>query len=140
MDSERHSEQSNNSLPVTEHSPKSVKKKGWFGIIGVVSNFLLARGFSERAVHRLIAALESEDEETSMGAYMALVRLGGKSTPTLLKQAIEGNQTANLLQILGDQGDPEIIPQLQQFRDMPDKAISEAAKDSIEQLKECRSD
>ena len=66
--------------------------------------------------------------------------LENRCAPRLIKRAAEGIHTADLLQIIGDQGDREMIEELERFRNAPDAAISEAARESIQQLRDLQSD
>ena len=71
-----------------------------------------------------------------MAAYMALVKLGPRNAAMLLEEARQGGNTASLLQLLGDLGEPGIIPDLEEFAQSPDTDIASAARESIAALQE----
>ena len=91
------------------------RKAVWrrFGVLGVILYYALARVVPGWAVNRLIDALASADEDTSMGAYMVLVKLGPRVAHRLLDAARQGQQTSSLLRVLADQGEPSVIPELE---------------------------
>ena len=70
-----------------------------------------------------------------MAAYMALVKLGPGSAARLLEEAKKGRQTASVLQVLGDLGEPGIIPELEEFTRSPDQKVAEAARESLDALR-----
>jgi HEAT repeat protein len=111
---------------------------GGLGIFGVFSNYALARVRSGKAVIRLVSALGSDDEETSMAAYMALVNLSSREAvpKMLLAEAAKGHETAAILQVLGDVGDPGLIPALEVYTASEDAKVADAARESIEALRE----
>lgn len=82
-------------------------------------------------VNRLISAMGSPDEETSMGAYMALVTRGPKIADILVDAARQGNQVKSVLQVLGDLGNKKVIPSLEEFSKSDDPLIAEVAQESI---------
>lgn len=71
-----------------------------------------------------------------MAAYMALVKLGPKIAPRLLEEARQGRHTAKVLQVIGDQGDRSVIPELEPFLSWEGTDIATAAADSIAALRE----
>ena len=111
---------------------------GGLGIFGVFSNYALARVRSGKAVIRLVSALGSDDEETSMAAYMALVKLSSREPvpKMLLAEAAKGHETAAILQVLGDVGDARLIPALEVYTASSDVKVADAARESIEALRE----
>ena len=108
------------------------------GVVGVFSNWAIARVRPRKAVIRLVSALGSEDEQTSMAAYMALVKLSRREPVPgiLLAEAEKGNETAAILQVLGDVGDPGLIPALEAFTASDDVKVADAARESIEALRD----
>jgi len=79
----------------------------------------------------LISAMGSPDEETSMWAYMALVKRGPKIADILVDAARRGNQVKSVLQVLGDLGNKKVIPLLEEFSKSDDPLIAEVAQESI---------
>ena len=66
---------------------------------------------------------------------MFLVRSGNRAKP-LLTEALDHRESLPLvLTILGDIGDPESLPKLQQFRDDPESEVAKAALDALEAIK-----
>ncbi len=106
------------------------------GVLRVILLFALARIAPSLAVHRLVEALGGPDEDTSAAAYMGLVKLGPKTAPRLLQEARRGHHSASILQLIGDQGDRSVIPELETFLSSHDDAIASAAADSIAALRE----
>jgi hypothetical protein len=113
-------------------------QRGRLGVVGVFSNYAIARVRPGKAVIRLVSALGSDDEETSMAAYMALVKLGSREPvpKMLLAEAAKGHETAAILQVLGDVGDPRLIPALEVYTASADVKVADAARESIEALRE----
>jgi HEAT repeat protein len=105
------------------------------GALGVLVSYGMARVVPSAGVRRLVSALGSPDEDTSMAAYMALAKLGPRNAPRLLEEAKKGPHTASLVQLLGDLGDPSIIPQLEPFAGSPDPKVASAARESIDALR-----
>lgn len=110
------------------------------GVIGVLLNYATARMTSESSLRRLVRAMASADEDTATAAYMALVKLGPSNAVKLVEMAKVGPATANLLQLLGDLGDPSIIPDLEEFARSSDLAVASAARESIAVLRWAESD
>jgi HEAT repeat protein len=106
------------------------------GVIGVAANFAMARLRPRAAVRRLVDALGSSDEDTSVAAYMALVKLGPRIAPHLMNAAREGDQVAVVLQILSDQGDPGVAGEVREFTESSDPRIAEAARECLAVLAE----
>ena len=106
----------------------------WLSVCGVLLNFAIARFAPGAAVRRLVAALGSPNEDTSVAAYMALVKLGPRNATRLLDEARHGRQTANVLLLLGDLGDQSIIPALKEFANSSDTQVATAALESIDVL------
>ena len=104
------------------------------GTLGVLVSYGLARVAPSAGVRRLVSALGSPHEDTSMAAYMALTKLGPRNAPRLLEEAKKGPHTASLVQLLGDLGDPSIIPDLEPFAGSPDPEVASAARESIDAL------
>lgn len=105
------------------------------GVIAVIFNYGLAFFIPSVAVSRLVPALESSDEDTSMAAYMVLVKLGPRINPYLLASASQGMYTAKIVQVLGDHGDASVIPDLEEYARSPDPAVASAALESLEILR-----
>lgn len=105
-----------------------------FALVGVLLCYGLGRFFPGFAVHWLIRALDCASEETSMAAYMALVKLGPRNAEQLLSAARKGRGTASIVQLLGDMGERRFIADLQEFTRSPDPQIATAARESIELL------
>ena len=110
------------------------------GVIGVLLNYGLARIIQGAGVRRLVSAIRSPDEDTSVAAYMALVRLGPRIAKRLLEEAKKGQQTASLLQVLGDLHEPSIVPDLEEFARSPDPKIAAAARESLKALQSDEAD
>lgn len=110
-----------------------------FGVLGVFTNYALAKLVPGNAVVRLVSSLGSPDEDTSMAAYVALVKLGDREPVTriLLEQAAAGHQTAAVLQVLGDVEDPSLIGKLEPYAASEDVKVAAAARESIAALREC---
>ncbi len=106
------------------------------GVIGIAANFAMARVRPQSAVRRLVKALGSSDEDTSMAAYMALVKLGPRIAPHLLNEAGDGHQVAAVLQILGDQGDQGVVSRVHEFTQSSDPEIAEAARECLRALED----
>lgn len=104
------------------------------GVVGVAANLAVASVRPRFAVRRLVKALGSSDEDTSMAAYMALVKLGPRIASHLLNEAGEGRQVAAVLQILGDQGDATVASKVQGFVESSDPRIAAAARDCLAAL------
>jgi len=83
-----------------------------------------------------VRALGSAKEDTRTLAYMLLAKRGRRAIPVLLQEARKGRQTAGVLQVLGDIGDPGIVPELEPFAHSDDPAVAAAARESIEVLQE----
>jgi hypothetical protein len=69
-----------------------------------------------------------------MAAYMALVKLGPEYAREVLQAADQ--LTPGLVQLLGDMGDPSLIPALESLTDSKDEEMAQVAHDSIEALRE----
>ncbi len=106
------------------------------GTLGVLLNYSIARVVPGAGVKRLISTLDSPNEDASMAAYMALVKLGPKNAAKLVEEARQGACTASLMQVLGDLGEPGVIPALEEFAQSTDCEIAEAARESITALRE----
>ena len=104
------------------------------GVLSVLLNYGLARLRPRWSVRRLVSALSSSDEDTSTLAYIALVRLGPRVADALLEVARCGESPAEILSILGDQGDLRVLRSLQGFLSSKDPSVVEAARESIELL------
>lgn len=85
---------------------------------------------------RLISTIDSPNEDASMAAYMALVKLGPNNAAKLVEEARQGACSASLMQVLGDLGEPGVIPALQEFAQSADSEIAAAARESIAALRE----
>lgn len=105
------------------------------GVLKVIANLAAGRIAPRLVVRRLVGALGSDDEDTSMAAYMALVKLGPRVGGLLVDEARKGNQTAGVLQVLGDLGDPTFISDLAGFESSTDPAVVKAARESISALR-----
>ena len=103
--------------------------------MGVLLNYGIARVVPGAGVKRLISTIDSPNEDASMAAYMALVKLGPKNAAILVEEARQGQNTASLLQLLGDLGEPSVILDLEEFAQSPDTEIASAARESIMALK-----
>ena len=110
---------------------KRVKSNKVIGVLGVIANFSLARVAPASSVKRLVKALDSSNEDTSMAAYMALVKLGHQYSQAVLKSCPK--PSAGVIQVLGDMGDASVIPELERFAS--DSELAEIARESIETLK-----
>ena len=105
-------------------------------VLGVFLNFGLARIVPGRGVSRLAVALESPDEDTSVAAYTALVKLGPGNAKRLLEAARKAERPQNLLRVLGDLGEPDIIQELRDFAEASDPEVASAAQGAIAVLLE----
>lgn len=103
-------------------------------LVGILLCYGLGRFLPGFAVNWLIRTLDCANEETSMAAYMALVKLGPRNAEQLLTAARKGRSTASIVQLLGDMGERRFITDLQEFSRSPDPQIATAARDSIELL------
>jgi HEAT repeat protein len=110
----------------------SVESNKVFGVLGVIANFGLARVAPASSVKRLVKALDSSNEDTSMAAYMALVKLGRKYSKAVLQSCPK--PSAGVIQVLGDMGDASVIPELERFAS--DSELAAIARESIEALKD----
>ena len=120
-------------LAVTKKRQSSVG--GALGVVGVFSSYLLARIAPKTSVGRLISAVGSPDEETSVAACMALVKLGPRNSGLLLEAARRGRQTSSILHVLGGMGDSNVIPDLEEFARSDDPDVASAARESIAALR-----
>ena len=123
-----------------ENTKQRASGGGKLGVIGVLLNYCLGRVAPGFAVKRLVRALGSPNEETSMAAYMVLVKLGPRNADRLLAKAKQGLGTASIVQVLGDMGDRRLIPDLEVFTQSSDPQVASAARDSIELLQSGDSD
>jgi HEAT repeat protein len=105
------------------------------GVIGVIADYSIARIAPETGVRRLVAAMSSLDEDTSMAAYMALVKLGPIYAQRVVREMKMGEETAGLIQLLGDLGDPSVISYLEEFTKSDDPALASAARESLDLLR-----
>ena len=110
------------------------KGKTILGTAGVLINFGLAKVSPKRSVRRLVKALLSDDEDTSTAAYMALVKLGpGYANEVAL--ADEGAEASpKIAQILGDMGNRDLVPVLEEVARTADEETAAIARESIETL------
>ena len=104
------------------------------GVLGVIANFGLARIAPASSIKRLVKALESSNEDTSTAAYMALVKLGPDYAKEVLKTS--DHPTSGVIQVLGDMGDPSLIPELERYAETDNIKIAEVDRESIEALKD----
>ena len=107
-----------------------------FGVIGAIANYFIAKIAPRYGVSRLARQLGSQSNDTAAAAYMALVRLGPKCANQLLSLALSGCNTAAIIQVIGDLGEPRLISDLEQFVDSDDPSIAATARESIEALRE----
>jgi HEAT repeat protein len=105
-------------------------------IFRVIIGYLIGKIFPRIAVKKIVPMLSSENEDTRTAAYITLVKLGSKSSQELLGEARKGHESVACIQILGDQGNPEIIPELEKFQTSSDEKIATAARESIQALKD----
>lgn len=105
------------------------------GVIGVLANYSIARVTPGGSVRRLVAAMSSLDEDTSMAAHMALVKLGPGNAQRVVQEMKTGRQTTGLIQLLGDLGDPSVIPYLEEFTNSDDPGLASAAQESLDVLR-----
>ena len=105
------------------------------GVIGVIANYSIARIRPDASVRRLIAAMSSLDEDTSMAAYMALAKLGPRYAQRVVQEMKKGQQTEGLIQLLGDLGDPRVIPYLEEVTNSDDPTLASAAQESLNILR-----
>jgi HEAT repeat protein len=87
------------------------------------------------SVRRLLAAMNSADEDTSMAAYMALVKLGPDSAQTVVAHMQSEAATPEGLRLLGDLGDASVIPYLEEFANSDDADLASAARESLQNLR-----
>ena len=79
----------------------------------------------------LIHALSSKDETLKTIAGMFLVRTGSRAEP-LLREALHRRESLPLvLTILGDIGDPKVVPELRQFSRDHNPEVAQAARDAL---------
>lgn len=88
------------------------------------------------AVNRLIGMLGADDEDTSMAAYMVLVKVGPKAATNLLQAARGGRHTTKVIQVIGDLGDPSLISDLEEFLSDENSEVVNAAAESISALRQ----
>ncbi len=105
------------------------------GVIGVIANYSIARITPNASIKRLVAAMSSLDEDTSTAAYMALVKLGPRNAQRVVHELKTGQQTAGLIQLLGDLGDPTVISYLEEFTNSDDLGLASAAQESLDMLR-----
>ena len=105
------------------------------GVIGVIANYSIALVAPDASIRRLVAAMNSLDEDTSMAAYMALVKLGPRNAQRVVQEMKMGQQTEDLIQLLGDLGDPSVISYLEGFTNSDDPALASAARESLDLLR-----
>lgn len=104
------------------------------GTLGVLASFGLARLAPRASVGRLVNALESGPEETSTAAYMALVKLGPDYAEAVLQHYGDATPPAGIVQLLGDMGNRDVIPELERLAGSADAEIAATARESIEAL------
>lgn len=106
------------------------------GTLGVLANFGLARIARQSSVGRLVTALESDDEDTSTAAYMALVKLGPDYAGDVLRSCADVPPSPRIVQLLGDMGNKDLIPDLERWAASEDETIAATARESIEALED----
>lgn len=119
------------------HQSKSNKV---FGVLGVIANLGIARIAPQTSVRHLVDALENPNEDVSMAAYMALVKLGKKYAKVALLSRAGQPLSTSVLQVLGDMGDTDLIPELEPFAQSADENLAAAARESIAALHELDND
>ncbi len=87
----------------------------------------------------LVSALESPSEDARTLAYMSLVGLGERHTARLMIMADKSRficpqRVVNILRILGDTASPDIIRDLQAFKELGNQEIATAATEAIEAI------
>lgn len=112
------------------------KGKTILGAAGVLINFGLAKVFPKRSVRRLVKALQSDDEDTSTAAYMALVKLGPDYAKEVALAVGDSGPSPKIAQILGDMGNRELVPVLEEVARTADEDTAAMARESIETLLE----
>jgi len=79
----------------------------------------------------LVKALNSEDENIRSVAGILLAKSGKRAEP-LLQEALERRENLpTVLTVLGSIGDPELIPQFQQFTADQNPDVAKAAKEAL---------
>jgi len=68
-------------------------------------------------------------------AGMSLVRGGERSEPLLGEALARRENLPLVLQILADIGDPDIAPELEQFKDDRDPEVARAAQEALRTLR-----
>jgi hypothetical protein len=102
-----------------------------WGAVPVVVYFWMSRWLPRWAIGRLVTALDCGDEEASMAAYEALVRIGSRGIDFLVDEVLRGRSVVAVLQILGDIGDSGAIPHLEAFARSDDPNVAAVAQESI---------
>lgn len=105
-------------------------------VVGVLLSYIVARIVPSVGIGWLVDALGSPREDARTMAYMALVKLGSKQTSKLVEMARSGRQTASVLQVLGDVADAKLVRELEDFAASDDEEIANAARESIEAIKD----
>ena len=103
-------------------------------MLGVLASFAAARIAPRTTIRRLVQALESPNEDTSMAAYMALVKLGPRYAQTVLNTCDQ--PSPKVAQVLGDMGDSSVVPYLEEWAQSEDEAIASEARESVAILHE----
>ena len=122
-------------MPLNNNKKRTRATPGGLNTLGVLLNYGIACIVPRAGVKRLIATLGSPNEDASMAAYMALVKLGPKNAAKLVEELGHGHKYASLLQLLGDLGEQSVIPVLEQFAQSTDAEFAETARESIAALK-----
>ena len=89
------------------------KRSTILGTLGVLVNLGLARIAPHSSVERLVDTLESDNEDTSTAAYMALVKLGPNYARTVLESCGDATPSPTVVQLLGHMGNTDLITDLE---------------------------
>lgn len=103
-------------------------------VLHAIGLLLIGKVWPSAAVPGLVGMLGNSNEDGAETAYMALVKIGVKALPQLLEEAHCGHQVASVLQVIGDLGNPEAIPELEKYLTSADSQVAAAAADSISSL------
>lgn len=108
---------------------------GIFKTLCVAANYFLARIAPKSSINRLVDTLGCDDEDSAAAAYMALVKLGAEYVHILLPHARAGHNAVDVIQVLGDIGTQELIPDLELFVKSDDPEVAKMARESIQAIR-----
>lgn len=110
---------------------------GTFKTLCVAANYFLARIAPKFSINQLVDALGCDDEDSAATAYIVLVKLGPKYADILLLHARGGHNAVDVIQVLGDIGTQELIPDLELFfAKSDDPEIVQMMHESIQAIRD----